>query len=89
MTSYRVLDFQPFGHVPQQIAVGAAIFVNVHHCNDQAPMSFTTPCSSPYGWGFATIELQTKKIKGLHENGFIMAAKINEIAKSLSGEGAN
>ena len=32
-----------------------------------------------FGWGFCTVELQTKKIKGLHENDFIMAAKINAI----------
>lgn len=32
-----------------------------------------------FGWGFCTIELQTKKIKGLHENDFIMAAKINAV----------
>ena len=31
-----------------------------------------------FGWGYATISLQTKKIKGLHENDFIMAAKIND-----------
>ncbi len=35
-----------------------------------------------FGWGYATISLQTKKIKGLHENDFIMAAKINEIAEA-------
>jgi len=33
-----------------------------------------------FGWGYATISLQTKKIKGLHENDFIMAAKIDELA---------
>ena len=32
-----------------------------------------------FGWGNATISLQTKKIKGLHENDFIMAAKIDQI----------
>jgi 4a-hydroxytetrahydrobiopterin dehydratase len=34
-----------------------------------------------FGWGYAIVSLQTKKIKGLHENDFIMAAKINRIAK--------
>jgi 4a-hydroxytetrahydrobiopterin dehydratase len=29
-----------------------------------------------FGWGYATISLQTKKIKGLQENDFIMATKI-------------
>ena len=33
-----------------------------------------------FGWGYATVSLQTKKIKGLHENDFIMAAKINRLA---------
>jgi 4a-hydroxytetrahydrobiopterin dehydratase len=35
-----------------------------------------------FGWGYATVSLQTHKIKGLHENDFIMAAKINQIAGS-------
>jgi 4a-hydroxytetrahydrobiopterin dehydratase len=30
-----------------------------------------------FGWGYATISLRTKKIKGLHENDFIMASKID------------
>jgi 4a-hydroxytetrahydrobiopterin dehydratase len=33
-----------------------------------------------FGWGYTTISLQTKKIKGLHENDFIMAAKLDRIA---------
>ena len=32
-----------------------------------------------FGWGYADISLQTKKIKGLHENDFIMAAKIDQL----------
>jgi 4a-hydroxytetrahydrobiopterin dehydratase len=32
-----------------------------------------------FGWGYAAVSLQTKKIKGLHENDFIMAAKIDRI----------
>ena len=32
-----------------------------------------------FGWGYATVGLQTKKIKGLHENDFIMATKIDQI----------
>jgi 4a-hydroxytetrahydrobiopterin dehydratase len=34
-----------------------------------------------FGWGYATISLQTKKIMGLHENDFILAAKIDRIAR--------
>ncbi len=33
-----------------------------------------------FGWGRATVSWQTKKIKGLHENDFIMAAKTSELA---------
>ena len=32
-----------------------------------------------FGWGYATVSLTTKKIKGLHENDFIMASKINRV----------
>jgi 4a-hydroxytetrahydrobiopterin dehydratase len=34
-----------------------------------------------FGWGYASISLHTKKIKGLHENDFIMAAKIDRLAQ--------
>lgn len=33
-----------------------------------------------FGWGYVTASLRTKKIKGLHENDFIMAAKFDRIA---------
>ena len=33
-----------------------------------------------FGWGYVTVSLQPKKIKGLHENDFIMAAKLDHIA---------
>lgn len=33
-----------------------------------------------FGWGYATVSLQTKKIKGLHENDFIMAAKLDGLS---------
>ncbi|HEV2697849.1 MAG TPA: 4a-hydroxytetrahydrobiopterin dehydratase [Terriglobales bacterium] len=32
-----------------------------------------------FGWGYATISLRTKKIKGLHENDFITASKIDRM----------
>ena len=38
-----------------------------------------------FGWGYARVSLHTKKIKGLHENDFIMAAKLDRIpAESAS-----
>ena len=33
-----------------------------------------------FGWGYATASLRTKKIKGLHENDFIMASKLDRLA---------
>jgi 4a-hydroxytetrahydrobiopterin dehydratase len=35
-----------------------------------------------FGWGYATISLHTHKIKGLHENDFIMAAKIDRLPEA-------
>lgn len=32
-----------------------------------------------FGWGYATVTLWTHKIKGLHENDFIMAAKFDRV----------
>ena len=32
-----------------------------------------------FGWGYVTVFLSTKKIKGLHENDFIMASKIDRV----------
>jgi 4a-hydroxytetrahydrobiopterin dehydratase len=34
-----------------------------------------------FTWGRATIKLYTHKVDGLHENDFIMAAKIDELVK--------
>jgi hypothetical protein len=34
----------------------------------------------PHYQQYVTVSLQTKKIKGLHENDFIMAAKLDELA---------
>jgi len=33
-----------------------------------------------FGWGYADIVFYTHKISGLHENDFIMAAKVNGLA---------
>ena len=38
-----------------------------------------------FGWGYATVSLQTKKIKGLHENDFIMAAKVDRLVAGGAG----
>jgi len=41
-----------------------------------------------FGWGYATVSLRTKKIKGLHENDFIMAAKLDRLASGRAAEQA-
>ena len=33
-----------------------------------------------FGWGYGTVSLRTRKIRGLHENDFIMAAKVDQLA---------
>jgi 4a-hydroxytetrahydrobiopterin dehydratase len=35
-----------------------------------------------FGWGYATVSLRTRKIKGLHENDFIMAVKLDRRANA-------
>jgi 4a-hydroxytetrahydrobiopterin dehydratase len=40
-----------------------------------------------FGWGYAAVSLRTKKIKGLHENDFIMAAKIDRLASGTGPRG--
>ena len=40
-----------------------------------------------FGWGYATVSLQTKKIKGLHENDFIMAAKLDQMGHAPGSAG--
>ena len=42
-----------------------------------------------FGWGHATVSLQTRKIKGLHENDFILAAKIDRLAAGGASPRAN
>ena len=37
-----------------------------------------------FGWGYATVSLRTKKIKGLHENDFIMAVKLDRLAGKVA-----
>ena len=39
-----------------------------------------------FGWGYCRVEFQTRKIRGLHENDFIMAAKVNELHKGAGVE---
>ena len=35
-----------------------------------------------FGWGYCRVVFYTHKIKGLHENDFIMAAKVNALAEA-------
>lgn len=64
--TYRFRNFrEAFGFVERAAALAEA---EGHHPD----ISF--------GWGYATVSLRTKKIKGLHENDFIMAAKLDRLA---------
>ena len=64
--TYRFKNFsQAFGFVERAAALAEA---EGHHPD------------IGFGWGYARVSLQTKKIKGLHENDFIMAAKLDRIA---------
>ena len=38
-----------------------------------------------FGWGYANVELSTHKIKGLHENDFILASKIDRLFERFGG----
>ncbi len=37
-----------------------------------------------FGWGYCTLTFYTHKIRGLHENDFIMAAKVNDLYGEFS-----
>jgi 4a-hydroxytetrahydrobiopterin dehydratase len=63
--TFRLRNFQDALAFVQQ--VGALAETEGHHPD----ISF--------GWGYATVSLATKKIKGLHENDFIMASKIDRL----------
>ena len=72
--TYRFKNFgEAFGFVERAGALAEAEF---HHPD----ISF--------GWVYATVSLRIKKIKGLHENDFIMAAKLDRIAAERAREGA-
>ena len=72
----RTFKFKNFGealHFVEQ--AGALAEAEFHHPD----ISF--------GWGYATVSLRTKKIKGLHENDFIMATKLDRIAGGETNNG--
>ena len=59
----------------------AAAFTFVEHAAALAEAEGHHP-DIGFGWGYATVSLRTKKIKGLHENDFIMATKLDRIASA-------
>jgi 4a-hydroxytetrahydrobiopterin dehydratase len=58
----------------------------VHQAADLAEAEAHHPDIS-FGWGYVTVSLRTKKIKGLHENDFIMAAKLDRLAAAAPPSG--
>jgi 4a-hydroxytetrahydrobiopterin dehydratase len=65
----RTYRFRNFAEALAFIERAAALAENEAHHPDLS-----------FGWGYATVSLRTKKIKGLHENDFIMATKLDRIA---------
>lgn len=65
----RTFAFRDFGEALDFVnRIGALAEMEGHHPDLR------------FGWGYCTVVLYTHKIKGLHENDFIMAAKINALA---------
>ena len=58
-------------------------FAFVRGAGELAEAEFHHPDIS-FGWGYATVSLRTKKIKGLHENDFIMAVKLDRLAGKVA-----
>jgi len=58
-------------------------FAFVRGAGELAEAEFHHPDIS-FGWGYATVSLRTKKIKGLHENDFIMAVKLDQLAGKIA-----
>ena len=58
-------------------------FAFVRSAGELAEAEFHHPDIS-FGWGYATVSLRTKKIRGLHENDFIMAVKLDRLAGEIS-----
>lgn len=66
----RSFDFKTFAAALEFVnAVGAVSESEGHHPDIH------------FGWGYVTISLQTHKIDGLHENDFILAAKIDALPR--------
>ena len=69
----RTYQFRSFGDA----------FAFVRGAGELAEAEFHHPDIS-FGWGYATVSLRTKKIKGLHENDFIMAVKLDRLAGKIA-----
>jgi 4a-hydroxytetrahydrobiopterin dehydratase len=69
----RTYRFKSFGNA----------FAFVRGAGELAEAEFHHPDIS-FAWGYATVSLRTKKIKGLHENDFIMAVKLDWLAGKIA-----
>ena len=58
-------------------------FAFVRGADELAEAEFHHPDIS-FGWGYATVSLRTKKIKGLHENYFIMVVKLDRLESKVA-----
>ena len=62
----------------------AGAFAFVSRAADLAEAEGRHP-DTAFGWGHATVSLRTRKIGGLHENDFVMAAKLDRLASDAAG----
>ena len=62
----RTYRFKNFAEAADFVARAAALAETEGHHPDIS-----------FGWGYVTVSLRTKKIKGLHENDFIVATKLD------------
>ncbi len=61
-----------------KLVISIVIALSLHGKHRRNSESLWFPDIS-FGWGYATVSLRTKKIKGLHENDFIMAGRIDRL----------
>ena len=83
---------RPLLSIPQKVRTGNVVMdanLRAAHTREKTPLPNwckRRPSNGlRFGWGCATVSLSAKKIKGLHENDFIMASKIDRLLNRPDG----
>ena len=71
ITLFRRFDFDDFAKALEFVNKVGAVAEDAGHHPDVS-----------FGWGYASVVFYTHKIRGLHRNDFIMAAKTDELFSS-------